>query len=1236
MEYVDFFDDLKNRYVEFSNFAKTKIEIDGVVYPTTEHYFHAMKFSSQDFGEGTPSLESSQEDREWYISKIIESSTPNKAKILGNQKLSGRFSATYTLGTHDKTLLSDIVKQSIEKNINIRSDWDKIKLKVMYKAVKAKFDQHKDLKKLLLSTGDKLIREVSPYDSYWGIGKDKNGQNRLGVILMKIRTEYMVENPTDDNEQIARVKQLFNEGKSWKKIRKALKKEFPKRISKKKTQEIIDYLSGAKLLKPGQIPVTDLNEEEQFAFVKKVLDKQSLKNTSTWKLYEMLQKTFNPVIPRDTYDNYIDNYIPIEKKETPSEKISEDLILIQKDEIRKIIKQQKEDLPSFTLKKLYKMMKEKFGKDTMSKNSIKMYVQDLLVNLTKKFQSGIKKGDVVEIQQMYFEAPPEYGLAEEQLKPLRVKQPKSGWETEAAAKDSYGDTKEPDEEVEEKQDFKYIDKKNISIEEDLEYKFQEVDIFENPYFAQIARNFGFATEKKLVPIEYKRKVDNTKVIGKVTGIRKKKVGAFDVLLPIREYEEIKIIGENLDKSKFLPRDSSENIVDSFNNVLFRKEGDVGRDLALKGSDSTILFESKHITEEDVLNAPVSDDVRTKTRNLLFEHLAKIKPSLITKESSKAAIVKNSTSGVEYPTILEAPLKRFDIYYYDEFKMWYWARMHHKVVDMVDIEMIKEATEKKIQQDNDPANLIKELAKRNKGILKGTDLDAINILLEKEKNFNITDPSKNMNVFETILLHELQRQYEERSIEIEKNLENGIGTQFVADDTDFYNYIPNVKDQFLDKIKRTKININEGMEPVSKTVYQVDYARVLTSIVSKYLRLHSKTFDVEYKIMFDKEMIVQFSTLTPTEYDRTIFENDYLNILNESYNKYSEDYNKALESVKVALVKAGQSTSIIQDAISSDEGNLFMSKITEFESVVFRNSKNTEDYIHDCLTPVLFLDTVGLGEYASFFKAKIVSQEFDVAKLYEATLAHYIPEMMMHKNIRESEHWTRAENTLIDCLDYHKRIFVDSYIQTYDKFRKKRRFIEVPFIDRNLFVSPKERCFEDTNADEVLHIPDDKLVICLDRGTYTCHNSDEVMSNYLQGNTINKLTNREFPHEFIRKLRTRQSELLFGEDLVQEFELKELEDAIRNNKYLSGLSNSSALKKIGYDSSEISYLLREGRKDQLKIAINVVNKYIEKNGRGKLKEISEESDDEKYNSGPEYANSSESETSEEESDSEGRH
>jgi ribA/ribD-fused uncharacterized protein len=42
---------------------------------------------------------------------------------------------------------------------------------------------------MLLSTGNKELAEASPTDYFWGIGKKKNGENRLGKILMNLRKD---------------------------------------------------------------------------------------------------------------------------------------------------------------------------------------------------------------------------------------------------------------------------------------------------------------------------------------------------------------------------------------------------------------------------------------------------------------------------------------------------------------------------------------------------------------------------------------------------------------------------------------------------------------------------------------------------------------------------------------------------------------------------------------------------------------------------------------------------------------------------------------------------------------------------------------------------------------------------------------------------------------------------------------------------------------------------------------
>jgi NADAR domain len=55
--------------------------------------------------------------------------------------------------------------------------------------LRAKFSQHTHLMQMLIGTGDAELVEDSPFDAFWGIGRDGAGQNQLGVLLQDIRAE---------------------------------------------------------------------------------------------------------------------------------------------------------------------------------------------------------------------------------------------------------------------------------------------------------------------------------------------------------------------------------------------------------------------------------------------------------------------------------------------------------------------------------------------------------------------------------------------------------------------------------------------------------------------------------------------------------------------------------------------------------------------------------------------------------------------------------------------------------------------------------------------------------------------------------------------------------------------------------------------------------------------------------------------------------------------------------------
>lgn len=127
-----------------SNFAPYPITLEGVEWPTSEHYYQAAKFT------GDPA----------WAEAIRLVSRPYDAWRMGRSP------------DHPR-----------------RADWDAVKDEVMLQAVRAKFTQHAELRELLLATGDETLVEHSKSDAYWGDGGDGSGRNTLGRILMQVRAE---------------------------------------------------------------------------------------------------------------------------------------------------------------------------------------------------------------------------------------------------------------------------------------------------------------------------------------------------------------------------------------------------------------------------------------------------------------------------------------------------------------------------------------------------------------------------------------------------------------------------------------------------------------------------------------------------------------------------------------------------------------------------------------------------------------------------------------------------------------------------------------------------------------------------------------------------------------------------------------------------------------------------------------------------------------------------------------
>jgi N-glycosidase YbiA len=135
----------KDEWGCFSNFSQHAVEWQGELYPTSEHAFQAAKFPSD----------------AQHQKAIREARTAAKSKQLGGSR------------AH-----------------SLRRDWEKAKDGIMEAILICKFEQHQDLRDVLLSTGDRKLVEHTKRDRYWGDGGDGNGRNQLGKCLMNVRSHF--------------------------------------------------------------------------------------------------------------------------------------------------------------------------------------------------------------------------------------------------------------------------------------------------------------------------------------------------------------------------------------------------------------------------------------------------------------------------------------------------------------------------------------------------------------------------------------------------------------------------------------------------------------------------------------------------------------------------------------------------------------------------------------------------------------------------------------------------------------------------------------------------------------------------------------------------------------------------------------------------------------------------------------------------------------------------------------
>src|SRR5215469_12825710 len=105
-------------YGGFSNLSPHPVELNGRVWPTSEHYFQSQKFAGTEHEEAVRAAKS-----------------PMVAARMGRSR-----------------------------ERPLRPDWESVKEEIMREALRAKFAQHASLRSLLLATGDAELVEHTKND----------------------------------------------------------------------------------------------------------------------------------------------------------------------------------------------------------------------------------------------------------------------------------------------------------------------------------------------------------------------------------------------------------------------------------------------------------------------------------------------------------------------------------------------------------------------------------------------------------------------------------------------------------------------------------------------------------------------------------------------------------------------------------------------------------------------------------------------------------------------------------------------------------------------------------------------------------------------------------------------------------------------------------------------------------------------------------------------------------------
>jgi len=282
----------------------------------------------------------------------------------------------------------------------------------------------------------------------------------------------------------------------------------------------------------------------------------------------------------------------------------------------------------------------------------------------------------------------------------------------------------------------------------------------------------------------------------------------------------------------------------------------------------------------------------------------------------------------------------------------------------------------------------------------------------------------------------------------------------------------------------------------------DLAVELSDIINEHLLASPVDPKRVYDEVYDEYVMRAFRAYRPTAEARATFEGENLDKLRALYEEYEKGY-----GARASPKKPEKLPKMTKEKIAT-QVRAYEQKIHALYGVTVKS------YLERGLLPLIFLR----GEtspYTLFLQSKLRSEDFDVAALYAASLAHFFPELVMNEK-DYSKAIERLEYLLLDAMNE----FLYGYVERSDPTaRVKRRPLVVeekhPFAWKKYVVDIRKTCKGDVSKTE-----DKDLVICLTEGEFSCHSIPDLVRQFSKRDYENHILNKPFPDTFVKRIEAR--------------------------------------------------------------------------------------------------------------------